>query len=71
MTKPIISIVTPSYNRSFELDLLIKSICEQNFDLKMVLDSDIFEWVNKQVKMSSLLPTPTAVSYDFSNLPGN
>ncbi len=36
MTKPIISIVTPSYNRSFELDLLIKSICEQNFDLKMV-----------------------------------
>ena len=43
----------------------------KNFDLKMVLDSDIFEWVNKQVKMSSLLPTPTAVSYDFSNLPGN
>jgi len=36
MPKPIISIVTPSYNRSFELDLLIKSICEQNFDLKMV-----------------------------------
>ena len=43
----------------------------KNFDLKMVLDSDIFEWVNKQVKMSSLLPTPTVVSYDFSNLPGN
>ncbi len=43
----------------------------KNFDLKMVLDSDIFECVNKQVKMSSLLPTPTAVSYDFSNLPGN
>ncbi|MFL2665214.1 MAG: hypothetical protein ACJ0G8_04565 [Dehalococcoidia bacterium] len=43
----------------------------KNFDLKMVLDSDIFEWVNKQVKMSSLLPTPTAVAYDFSNLPGN
>ena len=43
----------------------------KNFDLKMVLDSYIFEWVNKQVKMSSLLPTPTAVSYDFSNLPGN
>ena len=43
----------------------------KSFDLKMVLDSDIFEWVNKQVKMSSLLPTPTAVSYDFSNLPGN
>ena len=43
----------------------------KNFDLKMVLDSEIFEWVNKQVKMSSLLPTPTAVSYDFSNLPGN
>ncbi len=43
----------------------------KNFDLKMVLDSEIFEWVNKQVKMSSLLPTPTAVAYDFSNLPGN
>tara|TARA_A100001011_G_scaffold390460_1_gene473913 strand:- start:1029 stop:2054 length:1026 start_codon:yes stop_codon:yes gene_type:complete len=36
MPKPIISIVTPSYNRSVELDLLIKSICEQNFDLKMI-----------------------------------
>ncbi|MBL01705.1 MAG: hypothetical protein CL774_04350 [Chloroflexi bacterium] len=43
----------------------------KNFDLKMVLDSEIFDWVNKQVKMSSLLPTPTAVAYDFSNLPGN
>ena len=27
----------------------------KNFDLKMVLDSDIFEWVNKQVKMLSLI----------------
>ena len=43
----------------------------KNFELKMVLDSEIFDWVNKQVKMSSLLPTPTAVAYDFSNLPGN
>ena len=36
MAKPIISIVTPSYNRSAEIDLLIDSICKQNFDLSLV-----------------------------------
>jgi hypothetical protein len=31
----------------------------ENFDLHMVLDSDIFNWVNKQVALSALIPTPT------------
>ncbi|MEE8045453.1 MAG: hypothetical protein V3T49_01290, partial [Dehalococcoidia bacterium] len=29
-----------------------------NFDLHMVLDSDIFDWVNAQVRLSALIPTP-------------
>jgi hypothetical protein len=29
------------------------------FELHMVLDSDIFEWVNNQVRLSTILPTPT------------
>tara|TARA_Y100001970_G_scaffold272085_1_gene368336 strand:- start:1585 stop:2610 length:1026 start_codon:yes stop_codon:yes gene_type:complete len=36
MSKPIISIITPSYNRASEIDLLIDSICKQNFDLNLV-----------------------------------
>jgi parvulin-like peptidyl-prolyl isomerase len=32
-----------------------------DFDLHMVLDSDIFDWVNKQVRLSALIPTPTPV----------
>ena len=36
-----------------------------NFDLYMVLDSDIFAWVNNQVRLSTLLPTPTPVPPDF------
>jgi len=30
-----------------------------NFDVHMVLDSDIFDWVNTQVRLSALIPTPT------------
>lgn len=32
-----------------------------NFDLHMVLDSAIFDWVNAQIRVSALLPTPTAI----------
>ena len=35
----------------------------KNFDLHMVLDSAIFEWVNAQIRLSALLPTPTPVPY--------
>ena len=33
----------------------------KNFDLHMVLDSAIFDWVNAQIRLSALLPTPTPV----------
>jgi hypothetical protein len=33
----------------------------KDFDLHMVLDSDIFDWVNAQVRLSALIPTPTPV----------
>jgi len=36
MSKPIISIVTPSYNRSSEIELLINSICKQKFNLDLI-----------------------------------
>ena len=41
-----------------------------NFDLHMVLDSEIFEWVNNQVRLSTILPSPTPVPFDsqFSGL---
>ena len=40
-----------------------------NFDLYMVLDSDIFDWVNKQVRIATILPTPTpAASGQFGGL---
>ena len=32
-----------------------------SFDLHMVLDSAIFDWVNAQVRLSSLIPTQTPV----------
>ena len=35
----------------------------KNFDLHMVLDSSIFDWVNTQIRLSALLPTPTPVPY--------
>ncbi|MCZ6539421.1 MAG: hypothetical protein O6922_06310 [Chloroflexi bacterium] len=35
-----------------------------NFDLYMVLDSEIFDWVNGQVRLSTLLPTPTPVPFN-------
>lgn len=31
----------------------------KNFDLHMVLDSDIFNWVNDQIALSALIATPT------------
>ena len=31
----------------------------ENFDLHMVLDSDIFNWVNDQIALSALIATPT------------
>ncbi len=34
-----------------------------NFDLHMVLDSAIFDWVNAQVRLSALLPTATPVPF--------
>jgi hypothetical protein len=30
----------------------------------MVLDSEIFDWVNKQVRLSTILTTPTPVPFD-------
>jgi hypothetical protein len=35
----------------------------KNFDLHMVLDSAIFDWVNDQVRLSALLPTPTPIPF--------
>ena len=35
----------------------------KNFDLHMVLDSAIFEWVNAQIRLSALLPPPTPAPY--------
>ncbi len=40
-----------------------------NFDLHMVLDSAIFEWVNNQVRLSALLPTATPVPFGASAAP--
>jgi len=34
-----------------------------NFDLHMVLDSAIFDWVNAQVRLSALIPTATPVPF--------
>jgi hypothetical protein len=34
-----------------------------DFDLHMVLDSAIFDWVNRQVRLSALIPTPTPVPF--------
>tara|TARA_Y100001970_G_scaffold209506_1_gene255442 strand:+ start:4652 stop:5677 length:1026 start_codon:yes stop_codon:yes gene_type:complete len=36
MPKPTISIVTPSYNRAGEINLLINSICQQKFNLDLI-----------------------------------
>ena len=41
----------------------------KNFDLHMVLDSAIFEWVNAQIRLSALLPTPTPVPYGADGMP--
>jgi hypothetical protein len=42
-----------------------------DFELHMVLDSEIFDWVNKQVRLSALVPTPTpAAAPGGFNLPG-
>lgn len=35
-----------------------------NFELYMVLDMEIFDWVNNQVRLSTILPTPTPVSFE-------
>ena len=32
---------------------------QRNFDLHRVLDSAIFDWVNAQVRLSAIIPTPT------------
>ena len=37
-----------------------------NFDLHMVLDSKIFDWVNAQVRLSAILPTATPVPFGVS-----
>jgi hypothetical protein len=37
------------------------------FDVHMVLDSAIFDWVNAQVRLSALLPTPTPVPFGASS----
>lgn len=39
-----------------------------NFDLYMVLDSAIFDWVNAQVRLSALLSTPTPVPFGAGRL---
>jgi parvulin-like peptidyl-prolyl isomerase len=36
-----------------------------DFDLHMVLDSAIFDWVNTQVRLSALIPTPTPVPFGY------
>jgi len=40
-----------------------------NFDLHMVLDSAIFDWVNAQVRLSALIPSPTPVPFGAGSLP--
>lgn len=39
---------------------------QRNFDLHMVLDSAIFDWVNDQVRLSAIIPTPTPVPFGFT-----
>jgi len=41
-----------------------------DFELHMVLDSEIFDWVNKQVRLSALVPTPTPAPSTGFSLPG-
>ena len=41
-----------------------------DFELHMVLDSEIFDWVNKQVRLSALVPTPTPEPSTGFSLPG-
>lgn len=36
----------------------------KNYDLYMVLDSEIFDWVNNQVRLSTILPTATPVPFN-------
>jgi hypothetical protein len=39
-------------------------------DLYMALDDKIYNWVNRQVRLASLLPTPTPISDVFNQLAG-
>ncbi|MDG0867502.1 peptidylprolyl isomerase [Candidatus Lucifugimonas marina] len=41
----------------------------KNFDLHMVLDSAIFDWVNAQVRLSALIPSPTPIPFGAGALP--
>ncbi len=41
----------------------------KNFDLFMVLDSEIFNWVNAQVRLSALIPTPTPAPFNPAQIP--
>ena len=41
-----------------------------DFEMHMVLDSEIFDWVNKQVRLSALVPTPTPEPSTGFSLPG-
>ena len=36
---------------------------QRNLDIHMVLDSAIFDWVNAQVRLSAIIPTPTPVPF--------
>lgn len=37
----------------------------ERLDIHLVLNSDIYDWVNQQVKLASLEPSPTAAPSDF------
>ena len=43
---------------------------QRNFDLHMVLDSAIFDWVNAQVRLSAIIPTPTPPPFGAAALAG-
>ena len=59
MSNPIISIVTPTFNRSYELDYLIESINKQTLDheyFEMIISDDgSTDETHKKIKKSPVL----------------
>ena len=70
-SNPVISIITPTFNRSYELDHLIESINNQTLDHKyfeMIIDNDDEESVKKTTDSicSELLSNPVIETYNFT-----